>query len=161
MRSRRIVATVSHQLTERFGKGYTRTAIIRMVKVGREFQDEEIVSTLSRHLTWSHFIGGPSMASHISVLLAYSIRCGKYWHGEPSATSGCSVPPTAADALWAPPVHAATGGHRFPYQYFHFARSTTRHRPLIHKNGVFLWTNDHFNHPFVHKIGGKMWMTSP
>lgn len=52
----KIVATLSHQLTERFGKGYTRDAIFRMVKVARAYPDEEIVGTLSRQLTWSHFI---------------------------------------------------------------------------------------------------------
>ncbi len=52
----KIVATVSRQLTERFGKGYTRDAIFRMVKVVRAYPEEEIVGTLSRQLTWSHFI---------------------------------------------------------------------------------------------------------
>lgn len=52
----KIVATVSRQLTERFGKGYTRTAVIRMVKVAREYPDEEIAATLSHQLTWSHFV---------------------------------------------------------------------------------------------------------
>ncbi len=52
----KIVATVSHQLTERFGKGYTRTAIARMVKVAREYPDEKIVATVSQQLTWSHFV---------------------------------------------------------------------------------------------------------
>ena len=52
----KIVATVSRQLTAQFGKGYTRDAIFRMVKVARAYPDEEIVGTLSRQLTWSHFI---------------------------------------------------------------------------------------------------------
>lgn len=52
----KIVATLSHQLSERYGKGYTRTAIIRMVKVAREYPDEQIAATLSHQLTWSHFI---------------------------------------------------------------------------------------------------------
>jgi len=51
----KIVSTVSRLLTERFGKGYQRANIFRMLKVAREFPDEEIVSTLSRQLTWSHF----------------------------------------------------------------------------------------------------------
>ena len=52
----KIVATLSRLLTERFGKGYQRANIFRMLKVAREFPDEEIVSTLSRQLTWSHFV---------------------------------------------------------------------------------------------------------
>lgn len=52
----KIVATVSQQLTGRYGKGYTRTAIFRMLKVARCYPDEQIVATLSQQLTWSHFI---------------------------------------------------------------------------------------------------------
>lgn len=52
----KIVSTVSRQLTERYGKGYQRANLFRMLKVAREFPDEETVSTLSRQLTWSHFV---------------------------------------------------------------------------------------------------------
>ena len=52
----KIVSTVSRLLTERFGKGYQRANLFRMLKVAREFPNEEIVSTLSRQLTWSHFV---------------------------------------------------------------------------------------------------------
>ena len=52
----KIVSTVSRQLTERFGKGYQRANLFRMLKVARVFPDEETVSTLSRQLTWSHFV---------------------------------------------------------------------------------------------------------
>ena len=40
-----IVSTVSRQLTERFGKGYQRANLFRMLKVARVFPDEETVST--------------------------------------------------------------------------------------------------------------------
>ena len=52
----KIVATVSRLLAERFKEVYTRNAIIRMVKVAREYPDEEIAATLSHQLTWSHFV---------------------------------------------------------------------------------------------------------
>ncbi len=52
----KIVSTVSRLLTEQFGKGYTRAGIFRMVKVARAFSEAEIVATLSRQLTWSHFV---------------------------------------------------------------------------------------------------------
>ena len=42
----KIVSTVSRQLTERFGKGYQRANLFRMLKVARVFPDEETVSTL-------------------------------------------------------------------------------------------------------------------
>ena len=52
----KIVATLSQQLTERYGKGYTRFSISRMVKIARLFPEEKIVATLSQQLTWSHFV---------------------------------------------------------------------------------------------------------
>lgn len=78
----KIVATLSHQLSERYGKGYTRTAIIRMVKVAREYPDEQIAATLSHQLTWSHFveliaISDPTKRlfyQQMSILYHWSVR---------------------------------------------------------------------------------------
>jgi predicted nuclease of restriction endonuclease-like (RecB) superfamily len=50
-----ILATLSQELTNKFGKGYTYSALNRMVKVAETF-DEQIFATLSRKLSWSHFI---------------------------------------------------------------------------------------------------------
>jgi len=52
----KIVATVSQQLTARYGKGYNKSALTRMVKFATLYNDENFVATLSRQLTWSHFI---------------------------------------------------------------------------------------------------------
>lgn len=78
----KIVATLSHQLSVRYGKGYTRTAIIRMVKVAREYPDEQIAATLSHQLTWSHFveliaISDPTKRlfyQQMSILYHWSVR---------------------------------------------------------------------------------------
>ena len=43
-------------ILQRYGKGYTRTAVSRMVKIARLYNDEKMVATLSQQLTWSHFI---------------------------------------------------------------------------------------------------------
>ena len=51
-----IVSTVSQQLTEEYGKGFARPNLFRMLKFAEQFPDEEIVSTLSRQLSWSHFL---------------------------------------------------------------------------------------------------------
>jgi DUF1016 N-terminal domain len=51
-----IVATVSRQLTEEFGKGFARPNLFRMLGFAEKFSNEEIVSTLSRQLSWSHFV---------------------------------------------------------------------------------------------------------
>jgi len=51
-----ILATLSQELMEKFGKGYSVSALTRMQKFQRSFLDEEIVATLSQQLSWSHFI---------------------------------------------------------------------------------------------------------
>ncbi len=51
-----IVATVSRQLTEEYGKGYTEKSIRRMMQFNHCFSDEKAVVNLSQHLTWSHFV---------------------------------------------------------------------------------------------------------
>jgi predicted nuclease of restriction endonuclease-like (RecB) superfamily len=50
-----ILATLSQELTDKFGKGYTYSALTRMIKVA-EVYHEEIFATLSQTLSWSHFI---------------------------------------------------------------------------------------------------------
>lgn len=50
-----IVATLSRQLTEEFGRGFEEKSLRRMIQFAEEFKDEEIVATLSRQLSWSHF----------------------------------------------------------------------------------------------------------
>ena len=50
-----IVATLSRQLVIEFGNGYSRPNLFRMIGFAEVFADEEIVSTLSRQLGWSHF----------------------------------------------------------------------------------------------------------
>ena len=52
----KILATLSQRLTARYGKGYTYTAVTRMMKVARFYSDEEMLATLSQTLTWSHFL---------------------------------------------------------------------------------------------------------
>jgi predicted nuclease of restriction endonuclease-like (RecB) superfamily len=50
-----IVATLSHQLTTEFGRGFERINLTRMMKFVEAFPNEEIVATLSHQLSWSHF----------------------------------------------------------------------------------------------------------
>ncbi|MEI6233865.1 MAG: PDDEXK nuclease domain-containing protein [Planctomycetota bacterium] len=53
---KRILATVSQQLTVEFGTGFTYSALTRMIRFTEIFPDQAIVSTLSTQLSWSHFI---------------------------------------------------------------------------------------------------------
>jgi hypothetical protein len=50
-----IVATLSRQLTKRFGRGFDRGNPSRMIQFSQVFPDAELVATLSRQLSWSHF----------------------------------------------------------------------------------------------------------
>jgi len=52
----RIVATLAQELTTEFGKGFTRDNLLRMLQFVERFPDVQIVGTLSRHLSWSHFV---------------------------------------------------------------------------------------------------------
>jgi len=51
-----IVATVSRQLTAYYGKGFTEKGLRRMIQFAVIFPDQQIVATLTRQLSWSHFI---------------------------------------------------------------------------------------------------------
>jgi predicted nuclease of restriction endonuclease-like (RecB) superfamily len=50
-----IVVTVSRQLVVDYGRGYSEKNLRRMVQFAEVFPEEEIVVTLSRQLSWSHF----------------------------------------------------------------------------------------------------------
>ncbi len=50
-----ILATLSQQLTNAYGKGYSYTAVTRMCKIASAF-DKEKIATLSQQLSWSHLI---------------------------------------------------------------------------------------------------------
>ena len=53
---KQIVVTVSRQLTEKYGSCYEDKNLRRMIQFAEQFTDEENVVTLSRHLSWSHFL---------------------------------------------------------------------------------------------------------
>jgi len=52
----KIVPTVSAQLVEEFGNGFSPPNLSRMVHLTEAFPDLEILSTLSKELGWSHFV---------------------------------------------------------------------------------------------------------
>ena len=53
---KRILATLSPELTQRYGKGFALSALSRMVKFAEVFPEIKIVATLSQQLSWSHFL---------------------------------------------------------------------------------------------------------
>jgi predicted nuclease of restriction endonuclease-like (RecB) superfamily len=52
---KQILVTLSQQLTDRLGKGFTYSALTRMIKVAEGF-DQQNLATLSQQLSWSHLI---------------------------------------------------------------------------------------------------------
>lgn len=52
----KLIDSIAETLSRQYGSGYTRSSIFRMIKFYRYFSNERIVSTLSRQLSWSHFI---------------------------------------------------------------------------------------------------------
>ena len=50
-----IVATLARQLVAEYGRGYAEKNLRRMIQFAEAFPDEEIVATLWRQLSWSHF----------------------------------------------------------------------------------------------------------
>jgi predicted nuclease of restriction endonuclease-like (RecB) superfamily len=52
----RVVTQLARALTAEFGKGYSRPTLFRMLQFAAIYQEEAIVSTLSRQLSWSHFL---------------------------------------------------------------------------------------------------------
>ena len=45
----KILATLSQKLTERYGKGYTYSALTRMMKVAKCYSDEAMFATCRKH----------------------------------------------------------------------------------------------------------------
>lgn len=52
---KQIIATLSQQLTNTFGKGYSYSALTRMIKIADNYP-QEMFATVSQTLSWSHFI---------------------------------------------------------------------------------------------------------
>ena len=53
---RRVLATVSRELTLEFGQAFSLRSLYRAIQFCQGFSNQEIVSTLSTQLSWSHFI---------------------------------------------------------------------------------------------------------
>ena len=53
---KQIVPTLSAQLEKAYGRNFTEKNVRRMMQFAEQFTDIEIVVTMSRQLTWSHFL---------------------------------------------------------------------------------------------------------
>jgi hypothetical protein len=51
-----IVTTLSSLFIREYGRGFSDKNLFRMIRFAEVIPDEQIVSTLSRQLAWSHFV---------------------------------------------------------------------------------------------------------
>ncbi|NLX97559.1 MAG: DUF1016 domain-containing protein [Rhodopirellula sp.] len=51
-----ILSTLSKELTSLYGRGFSVPNLSRMMRFAEVFSDEQIVSSLMRQLSWSHFV---------------------------------------------------------------------------------------------------------
>jgi predicted nuclease of restriction endonuclease-like (RecB) superfamily len=51
----RLILNLSQQLSREYGRGFTEKNLRRMMQFAQAFPNEQIVATLSRQLSWSHF----------------------------------------------------------------------------------------------------------
>jgi len=76
-----IVSTVSAQLEKEYGRNFTEKNVRRMMQFADQFSDFEIVVTLSRQLSWSHFL----------VLIPLKNANAKFFYAQKSASDGWGV----------------------------------------------------------------------
>ena len=75
----KILATLSQRLTARYGKGYTYSALTRMMKVARIYDNREMFATLSQTLTWSHFLELITIKDETKRLFYQQMGIAEHW----------------------------------------------------------------------------------
>lgn len=78
---KQIVATISQRLVENYGRNFEEKNLRRMIQFVEEFPDFEIVVTLSRQLSWSHFL----------TLIPLKKQEAKQFYAQKTASEGWSV----------------------------------------------------------------------
>ena len=73
-----ILATLSQELTKSFGKGYSYSALTRMIKVASKY-DSEMFATVSQTLTWSHFVELISIEEETKRLFYQQMSILEHW----------------------------------------------------------------------------------
>lgn len=73
-----IIVTLSRQLSEQYGKGFTTSALSRMMKFAKNI-DSSIVATLSQQLSWSHFIELIPMEDSLKIEFYLKMSVAQNW----------------------------------------------------------------------------------
>lgn len=74
-----IIENISAQLSRDFGKGYSRSALFRMVRFVRLYPNNQIVTTVSRQLSWSHVVLLCQMDEDIRRDFYLHMACMEHW----------------------------------------------------------------------------------
>jgi predicted nuclease of restriction endonuclease-like (RecB) superfamily len=74
-----IINNVSAELTLQFGKGYSRSALFRMVRFAKFYSNHQIVATVSRQLTWSHVVLLCQMEDALKRDFYLQMACIEHW----------------------------------------------------------------------------------
>lgn len=73
-----ILVTVSQRLTAEYGRGFTYSALTRMIKVAATF-DKEMFATASQTLSWSHFIELATIEDDTKRLYYQQLAAHNHW----------------------------------------------------------------------------------
>ena len=76
---KKILATLSQRLTAQYGKGYTYSALTRMMKVARVYSDSEMFARLSQTLSWSHFLELVTIEDPLKRLFYQQMGIAEHW----------------------------------------------------------------------------------
>lgn len=76
---KKILATLSQSLTSRYGKGYTYSALTRMMKVARVYSEREMFAMLSQTLSWSHFLELITIKDPTKRLFYQQMSIAEHW----------------------------------------------------------------------------------
>jgi len=74
-----IITNIANELSNKFGKGYSRAGLFRMVRFAKIYPDKAIVSTLSRQLSWSHMVLICQLEQELQRDFYFQMACAEGW----------------------------------------------------------------------------------
>jgi DUF1016 N-terminal domain len=74
-----IVPTLAAELVRDYGRGFAEKNLRRMVQFATTFSDEPIVVTLSRQLSWSHFVSLLPLKDSLQREYYAQMCCAEHW----------------------------------------------------------------------------------
>ncbi len=89
------IKRVGDQLAQEFGRGFEAKNLRRMVQFAQTFPLPEIVATLSRQLSWSHFVKLLPLKTETARQFYASQAASNTWSGVSCATKSAARPSTA------------------------------------------------------------------